>query len=103
MCCPALGVMLLVIGYPVYYTIYLSFFNTPPNLAMEDKIFVGLDNYRRILHERQLPRGHLEHAGLDGLLDPLRLRASASARRSRSIREFIGPRHAARHRCSFPT
>ena len=27
--------MLLVIGYPVYYTIYLSFFNTPPSLAME--------------------------------------------------------------------
>ncbi len=46
---PALGVMLLVIAYPVYDTIYLSFFNTPPNLAMEDKIFVGLDNYGRIL------------------------------------------------------
>ena len=46
---PALGVMLLVIAYPVYYTIYLSFFNTPPNLAIEDKIFVGLDNYARIL------------------------------------------------------
>jgi multiple sugar transport system permease protein len=46
---PALGVMVLVIGYPVYDTIYLSFFNTPPSLAMEDKIFVGLDNYIRIL------------------------------------------------------
>jgi len=46
---PALGVMLLVIAYPVYATIYLSFFNTPPDLAMEDKIFVGLDNYTRIL------------------------------------------------------
>ena len=33
--------MLLVIGYPVYYTIYLSFFNTPPSLAMTQKIFVG--------------------------------------------------------------
>jgi len=29
--------------------VYLSFFNTPPNLALEDKIFAGLDNYRRIL------------------------------------------------------
>ncbi len=46
---PALGVMILVIGYPIYYTIYLSFFNTPPSLAMEDKIWVGLDNYERIL------------------------------------------------------
>ena len=46
---PAIGVMLLVIGYPVYFTIYLSFFNTPPNLALDDKIFVGLDNYARIL------------------------------------------------------
>lgn len=46
---PALGVMLLVIGYPVYFTVYLSFFNTPPDLALDDKIFVGLDNYQRVL------------------------------------------------------
>jgi multiple sugar transport system permease protein len=46
---PALGVMMLVIGYPIYYTIYLSFFDTPPSLAMADKIWVGLDNYERIL------------------------------------------------------
>ncbi len=41
--------MLLVIGYPIYYTVYLSFFNTPPSLSMADKIFVGVDNYTRIL------------------------------------------------------
>lgn len=46
---PALGVMFLVIGYPIYYTIYLSFFKTPPSLAMADKIFVGFDNYVRLL------------------------------------------------------
>jgi multiple sugar transport system permease protein len=46
---PALIVMLAVIGYPIYYTIYLGFFSTPPSLAMEDKIWVGLDNYTRIL------------------------------------------------------
>jgi multiple sugar transport system permease protein len=46
---PALGVMFLVIGYPIYYTVYLSFFSTPPSLAMSEKIFVGLDNYGRIL------------------------------------------------------
>jgi len=46
---PALAVMLLVIGYPIYDTIYLSFFATPPQLAMSRKIFVGIDNYTRIL------------------------------------------------------
>ncbi|MGH2558297.1 MAG: carbohydrate ABC transporter permease [Thermomicrobiales bacterium] len=46
---PALLVMLAVIGYPIYYTVYLGFFNTPPSLAMADKIWVGLDNYERIL------------------------------------------------------
>jgi multiple sugar transport system permease protein len=46
---PALLAMALVIAYPVYFTVYLSFFNTPPNLALDDKIFVGLDNYARVL------------------------------------------------------
>jgi multiple sugar transport system permease protein len=41
--------MLLVIGYPVYYTIYLSLFETPPSLAMSHKVFVGLGNYARVL------------------------------------------------------
>src|SRR5664279_3431704 len=46
---PALAVMLLVIGYPIYDTIHLSFFATPPQLAMSRKVFVGFDNYTRIL------------------------------------------------------
>ena len=46
---PAIGVMLLVIAYPIYYTIHLSFFNTPPNLSLDDKIFVGVQNYERVL------------------------------------------------------
>jgi len=46
---PAIGVMLLVIAYPIYFTVYLSFFNTPPNLALEDKIFTGFENYGRVL------------------------------------------------------
>jgi multiple sugar transport system permease protein len=46
---PALLVMLIVIAYPVYYTIELSFFKTPANLQMKDKIFIGLDNYVTIL------------------------------------------------------
>ena len=46
---PALIVMMVVIAYPIYYTVELSFFKTPANLQMKDKIFVGLDNYVTIL------------------------------------------------------
>jgi multiple sugar transport system permease protein len=46
---PALLVMLVVIAYPVYYTIELSFFRTPANLQLRDKIFIGFDNYTTIL------------------------------------------------------
>jgi multiple sugar transport system permease protein len=46
---PALVVMLVVIAYPVYYTIELSFFKTPVSLQLRDKIFTGLDNYTTIL------------------------------------------------------
>lgn len=46
---PALLVMMFVIAYPIYYTIELSFFRTPANLQMKDKVFVGLDNYVTIL------------------------------------------------------
>jgi multiple sugar transport system permease protein len=46
---PAIVVMLVVIAYPIYYTIELSFFNTPPGLQLRDKSFIGLDNYTAIL------------------------------------------------------
>ena len=46
---PAIVVMLIVIAYPVYYTIELSLFRTPPGLQLRDKSFVGLDNYSAIL------------------------------------------------------
>jgi multiple sugar transport system permease protein len=49
---PALIAMLVVIAYPIYYTIELSFFRTPPSLQLDDKIFVGLDNYTTILTSR---------------------------------------------------
>ena len=41
--------MLIVIAYPIYYTVDLSFFMTPPGLQLADKIFVGIDNYTAIL------------------------------------------------------
>jgi multiple sugar transport system permease protein len=46
---PAFIVLMIVIAYPVYYTIELSFFQTPSNLQLRDKIFNGLDNYVAIL------------------------------------------------------
>ena len=46
---PALVVMLIVIAYPVYYTIELSFFRTPPGLQLDQKTYVGLENYKTIL------------------------------------------------------
>ena len=36
---PAIVVMLIVIAYPIYYTVDLSFFNTPPGLQLRDKSF----------------------------------------------------------------
>src|SRR5215208_2688953 len=47
---PAIVVMLIVIAYPIYYTVELSFFNTPPSLQLRDKVFVGFDNYALILN-----------------------------------------------------
>ena len=46
---PSLAVMLFVIAYPIYYTIDLSFFKTPPGLQLRDKTFIGIDNYTAIL------------------------------------------------------
>lgn len=46
---PALLVMLIVIAYPIYYTIELSFFDTPASLSLADKKFNGIDNYVTIL------------------------------------------------------
>lgn len=46
---PAIIVMLIVIAYPIYYTIELSFFKTPPGLQLRDKVFVGTENYSAIL------------------------------------------------------
>ena len=48
---PALGAMLLVIGYPIYYTINLSFHFTSPSLAMTENVWIGLDNYRTVLRD----------------------------------------------------
>ena len=72
---PALIAMLVVIAYPIYYTIELSFYRTPPSLQLSDKIFVGL---RELHHDPDQPvvlGRDLEHDDLDVLLDPLRLPA----------------------------
>lgn len=46
---PAIVVMIIVIAYPIYYTIELSFFNTPASLSLANKQFIGIDNYVSIL------------------------------------------------------
>jgi multiple sugar transport system permease protein len=46
---PAIAVMLIVIAYPIYYTVELSFFKTPPGLQLRDKTFIGFGNYTAIL------------------------------------------------------
>lgn len=49
---PSIAVMFFVIGYPIVYTIYLSFFSTPPSSA--NWYFNGIENYQRILSDPQL-------------------------------------------------
>lgn len=46
---PALGVMTVVIAYPVYFTIRLSFFDTGRTLDFDNLTWVGLDNYKLLL------------------------------------------------------
>ena len=45
---PAIGVMALVIGYPIVYTIWLSFHETPIRTGAQH--WNGVDNYSFILH-----------------------------------------------------
>ena len=47
---PALLVMVLVIGYPLVYTVYLSFFETPPSTG--EYLYNGVNNYGDILSGR---------------------------------------------------
>lgn len=46
---PSLLVMLLVIGYPLVYTVWLSFHATPPRTG--EWVFNGVQNYRDILSD----------------------------------------------------
>jgi multiple sugar transport system permease protein len=46
---PALLVMLLVIAYPVWFTIQLSFEKTSPSLSLAEQTFIGFDNYLTVL------------------------------------------------------
>src|SRR5687768_16435087 len=46
---PSLLVMLLVIGYPLVYTVWQSFHATPPRTG--DWVFNGVENYQTILSD----------------------------------------------------
>lgn len=50
---PAIILMAIIIAYPIFYTVRLSFYSTPKSLAMDQKIWVGLDNYRKVLEWEQ--------------------------------------------------
>ena len=82
---PALIVMMIVIAYPIWYTIELSFYRTPPNLQMKDKIWDGLHNYQIVLGSKSFRAGHRQHADLDRRLRRCSRSCSASARRWRCI------------------
>ena len=82
--------MLIVIAYPIYYTIDLSFFSTPPDLALTHKIFVGFDNYTRILTSDVFWQRHLEHGDLDVASRPSSPSCSGFGAALALHREFVG-------------
>jgi multiple sugar transport system permease protein len=49
---PALLVMLVVIAYPVWFTIQLSFEKTSASLSLADQVFIGFDNYLVVLRSQ---------------------------------------------------
>jgi multiple sugar transport system permease protein len=49
---PALAVMVLVIGYPIVYTIWLSFHDTPARTG--EHLWYGVNNYQEILTDPKL-------------------------------------------------
>ena len=97
---PAIVVMLIVIAYPVYYTIDLSFFRTPPGLQLRDKIFVGLDNYAAILTSDVFWTVTWNTRDLDACVDVLLVRAGL-CRRAGAAPRIHRPRRAARDPASF--
>lgn len=48
---PALAVLAFVVGYPIMYTVVLSFYETPPSLP--GRYWAGLSNFRTILASRE--------------------------------------------------
>ena len=46
---PSLIIMMVVIAYPIFFTIRLSFYNTGRGLDMDNKQWIGLQNYENIL------------------------------------------------------
>src|SRR5688572_12567610 len=46
---PAFLVMMVVIAYPIYFTVRLSFYDHGRTLSFDNLTWVGLDNYRLLL------------------------------------------------------
>ena len=86
---PSLLVMLLVIGYPIVYTVWLSFHATPPRTG-ERRLQRRRQLPGRSCSDRRLLEGHAEHLLLDDRLDRSSPSSSGSARRWSLHRQFIG-------------
>lgn len=48
---PSILLLVLLIGYPLFYNIYISFFDVPLNPKMPE-VFVGWDNYLSLFRDR---------------------------------------------------
>ena len=70
---PAIVVMLVVIAYPIYYTVDLSFFKTPPGLQLRDKILRRRRQLHGHPHKRRVLARYAQHSDLDAGLHPHRV------------------------------
>ena len=93
---PAIVVMLIVIAYPIYYTIDLSFFKTPPGPAAARQDLRRLRQLRRPSSPATCSGASPEHADLDAGLHHHLVRAGLAAALALH-REFIGRGVSARH------
>ena len=84
---PAIVVMLIVIAYPIYYTIELSFFNTPPESAAARQDLRRLRQLFDHPQQRRVLARHRQHIHLDVRLDRVLVRPGVG-RRARSAPRF---------------
>jgi len=50
---PAIIVLAIIVAYPVFYTVRLSFYTTPKTWPKTEKVWNGLENYAKVLNWQQ--------------------------------------------------